>query len=191
MILLTGASASGKTEIAKLLRLRYGIAKAVTHTSREPRPGEINAVDYFFVKKDDFERLKSKNSFVETTLYNGNYYGCSKGQVSDDKCVVVDPNGLRSFLALNECSIVTFYLEAKEETRVERMKGRGDKPSEIERRIVNDRVDFRDDNIAPTDFRIQTDGRSLDDIAQEIYSKYIYTLKQRGLTPIIGGKKID
>ena len=103
MILLTGASASGKTEIAKLLAKKYGIVKAVTHTSRAPRVGERNGVDYFFVSKEEFLALKEQNKFVETTFYNGNYYGTSKAQVTDLKCVVVDPNGLKSFIALHGC----------------------------------------------------------------------------------------
>src|SRR5574344_2496844 len=122
MILLSGASASGKTEIAKLLAKKYVIVKAVTHTSRAPRLGERNGIDYFFVTKDEFVSLKEKGNFVETTLYNGNYYGTSKAQVTDLKCVVVDPNGLKAFIALKDPSVVTFYLLASEETRIARMR---------------------------------------------------------------------
>jgi guanylate kinase len=184
MILLSGASASGKTEIAKLLAKKYGIVKAVTHTSRAPRLGERNGIDYFFVTKDEFVSLKEKGNFVETTLYNGNYYGTSKAQVTDLKCVVVDPNGLKAFIALKDPSVVTFYLLASEETRIARMRSRGDKPADIERRIQGDRVDFRPANIAPTDFSIVTDDKSLEELADKIYIKYRLTLKERGLNTV-------
>jgi guanylate kinase len=183
MIILTGASASGKTEVAKLLAKKYGIVKAVTHTTRLPRVGERNAIDYFFVTKDEFLALKEQGGFVETTIYNDNFYGTSKAQVTDDKCVVVDPNGLRSFIALKDRSVVTFYLSAEEKTREERMRLRGDKPSDIARRIAGDRVDFRPANIAPTDFDITTDTRTIEEITDEIYVRYVLTLKKRGLTP--------
>ena len=60
MILLIGPSASGKTEISKLLGLRYGISKAITHTTRAPRNGEVYGVDYYFVQEED----KKANHYV-------------------------------------------------------------------------------------------------------------------------------
>ena len=90
MIILVGASASGKTVVAKDLAARYGYTKAITHTTRPKREGEINGVDYFFVTKKEFLDMESRGEFVETTWYNGNFYGCSKAQVADDKCVVVE-----------------------------------------------------------------------------------------------------
>jgi len=184
MILLTGASASGKTEIAKILAKKYGIVKAVTHTSRAPRVGEKDGIDYFFVTKPEFLTLKEKKNFVETTLYNGNYYGTSKAQVTDLKCVVVDPNGLKSFIALHDPSVVTFYLLATEETRIARMRSRGDLPENIERRIKGDRMDFRPANIPPTDFSVVTDDKTLEELADKIYIKYRLTLKERGLNAV-------
>ncbi len=50
MIILVGASASGKTEVAKLLARKYGIRKVVTHSTRPLRSGEVNAVDYLFCR---------------------------------------------------------------------------------------------------------------------------------------------
>lgn len=178
---MAGASASGKTEVSKLLRKEYGIVKAVTHTTRSPRPGEKNGVDYFFVTVENFLELKAKGYFVETTFYNGHYYGCSKAQISDDKCVVVDPNGLRSFLALNDRSVVSFLLLATEATRRERMLLRGDKPEDIEKRLAFDRVDFDPSNLAPVDFRIMTDDRSIEEVANDVYLKYFFALKARGI----------
>lgn len=188
MILLCGPSASGKTEVAKLLREKYGIVKAITHTSRNPRMGEKDGVDYFFVSKEKFASLIPQGFFVENTLYNNNYYGCSKAQINDNKCVVVDPNGLKSFLALNDRSVVTFFLKASEKTRRERMHIRGDKEEDINRRIAVDRVDFAPSAIAPTDFQIVTDDKSLEEIAADIYAKYRQTLKTRQLATVTAAK---
>jgi guanylate kinase len=185
MILLIGASASGKTEVSKLLRKEYGIVKVVTHTTRAPRVNEKNGVDYYFVTKEEFLALQAKNIFVETAIYNGNFYGCSKREVSDDKCLIVEPNGLRSFLALGDQSIVTFLLSATEKTRRERMLLRGDDPAEIDKRLGVDRIDFDPLRIAPTDFTIETDEKSLSEITNDIYLKYVYSLKSRGISPNI------
>jgi guanylate kinase len=185
MILLTGASASGKTEVARMLRKNYGIVKAITHTTRSPRVGEKNGVDYFFVSEKEFLDGFARGQFVERTFYNGHYYGCSKKEVAENKCIVVDPHGLRSFLALNDPSVVTFYLEASEKTREERMRHRGDKPEDIQKRLLNDRVDFAPEQIAPTDFRIVTDDKTLEDITQDVYEKYRSTLKKRKSTAVV------
>lgn len=181
MLLLIGASASGKTEVAHHLRLTYGIVKAITHTTRLPRVGEKDGVDYFFCTDEEFLAGLKEGKFVEHTYYNGHYYGCSKKEVADNKCVVVDPNGLRSFLALHDPTVVTFDLLASEKTREERMRHRGDKEEDIQKRLANDRKDFAPSAIAPTDFQIDTDGRTLDDITKEVYEKYEATLAKRRL----------
>ena len=58
MIILIGPSASGKTATCLYLQDHYGIRKVVTHTTRAMRVGEVNGVDYHFVTKDEFQKLK-------------------------------------------------------------------------------------------------------------------------------------
>ena len=65
MLVLIGASASGKTEIAKLLTTAFGYKKIVTNTTREKRVNEINGVDYNFLSYDDFLDKKNRNYFIE------------------------------------------------------------------------------------------------------------------------------
>ena len=101
-------------------------------------------------------------------------YGSTKDQIANDKCVVIDPAGLRSYIALNNKNIVTFYLEADEETRHKRMVFRGDDPEKIKSRIENDRIAFKPENIAKVDFIIDaSNNRTIDDVATEIYETYI------------------
>ena len=172
MIILVGASASGKTEIAKRLFGAYGMKKAVTHTTRAIRPSETPDVDYHFVDEPTFLDMKKKDLFVETTFYNGNYYGCSKAEVGDEKCIILDPNGVASFLALNDPHVVTFYLRASEETRRHRMQYRGDEEEAIIKRILNDRNAFSDDKIPPVDFVFDCDEESVETLAERIYEDY-------------------
>ena len=121
MILLTGPSASGKTEIAKELFKLFGIKKVVTHTTRDMRVGEVQDVDYHFVSKEEFLKLKDEDAFVETTFYNNNYYGTSKKELGNDKVIVVDPKGKDSFLKLNNPNNIFFYIEANAELRKARL----------------------------------------------------------------------
>ena len=174
MIVLAGASASGKTEVAKFLAKKYGITKIVTTTTREKRKNEVDGVDYFFVSKERFLEMIKEGRFVEFTSYNGNYYGSTKDQIAKDKCVVIDPEGLRSYIALNDPSIMTFFLEATEQTRHDRMIFRGDDFDKIESRIANDRVAFRKENIATVDYIIDSNApHSVEEVTDTIYRLYM------------------
>ena len=177
MILLIGASASGKTEVAKVLLAKYGMKKAVTHTSRTIRPSETDGVDYHFVSKETFQKLWDEGKLIENTFYNGNYYGCSKAEIAEDKVVILDPNGLKKFQSLNDPTLITFLLTAKEETRRARMGVRGDEAAAIEKRIVNDRTAFSNEAIGHTDYRIATEGKTVEEIADLVYKTYQDKLK--------------
>ena len=165
MIVLVGPSASGKTEAAKLLYSIYGIKKVITHTTRPMRIGEKDDVDYHFVSKEEFLKLKEKNYFIETTLYNDNYYGTSKSEVSDNKVLIVDPNGVKSILSLNDPRIIIFRLNADSTTRFNRMIIRGDSIENIEQRISEDALSFKSINI-------DTEKMTLLEIAKFIYETY-------------------
>ena len=179
MLILTGASASGKTVTALGLQRKYPLIKAITTTTRTIREGEKDGVDYFFLSKEEFIKKMNDNFFVETTLYNSNYYGCGKDQVSDNKVIVLDPNGLHSFLKLNDSHIVTFLLICDEKIREERMHNRKDDPIKIKERLTNDKIDFDIKNIGKTDFVIDTSNKSIDEVIDLVYTQYIEELKKR------------
>ena len=178
MIVLCGASASGKTVTALDLQKRHGLIKAITTTTREKRVGETDGVEYFFVTKEEFQKRLSENKFVEHSLYNGNFYGCGIDQVSDNKIVVLDPNGLHAFLKLKDKNVVSFLLIADEKTRRERMVSRGDKAENVASRIENDVKDFSFENIGKVDFVINTENHSIEQISDMIYELYKQKLNQ-------------
>ena len=122
--------------------------------------------------KEEFQKRLAENKFVESSLYNGNYYGCGIDQVADDKVVVLDPNGLHSFKKLTNRNIVTFLLIADENTRRERMVSRGDKKENIEQRLTNDVVDFSTEKIGEVDFVIKTANKTIEETADLIYQCY-------------------
>ena len=115
--------------------------------------------------------------FVEHTLYNGNYYGSTKDQIADNKSVVIDLEGLKSYSALNDKRIVTFYLKTCENVRFKRMLERGDSEEDAKRRIENDRKLFADDQIPQVDFKIDSENKSIEQVADEIYRLYCKKMK--------------
>ena len=176
MIVLSGASASGKTEAAKMLMAKYGIQKAITTTTRPMRVNEVNGRDYFFVSQEKFNELIKEDKFVEYTHYNGNYYGSTKDQIANDRVVVIDLEGLKSYSRLNDKRIVTFYLSTCEEIRYKRMLERGDKEEDAKRRLENDRKVFSNSQIPDVDYKIDSENRTIEEVADLVYQLYMQHL---------------
>lgn len=178
MLVLSGASASGKTEVAKLIARKYGLMKVITVTTREKRVGEQDGVDYFFVSKDQFKELIDTDKLVEYTVYNTNFYGSKKDQITDNRILVIEAEGLKKYISLNNPSIITFALMSDDDIRKERMINRGDDIEDIERRLKSDKVVFSEENLKGTNYFIQNVNKTLEEVADEIYEKYIFELNK-------------
>ena len=175
MIILIGPSASGKTEIAKKLISTFDYKKFVTTTTRNKRVGEIDGVDYYFISVDEFKENLANNKFIETTIYNNNYYGSYKSEMGDNKVLIVEPNGLKAFQSLNDPHIISFFIDSSEDDRYERMLKRGDEINDIKHRLHNDRKLFYE-NIK-TDFIIINKNKSLEELSNDINNLYLKKIK--------------
>ncbi|KAH8434522.1 guanylate kinase [Aspergillus melleus] len=84
-IVISGPSGVGKgTLIQKLFDTHPGtFGFTVSHTTRKPRPGEVEGVAYFFVSPSEFSSLCSQGALVEHACFSGNYYGTSKQTIDD------------------------------------------------------------------------------------------------------------
>jgi guanylate kinase len=172
MIILCGASASGKSEICKSLCFNFGYVKFVTTTTRAKRIGEVDGVDYNFISIEDFERKIKNNEFIEYVQYNNNYYGTEKKSIADNVVLIIEPNGLRKFMQLNDPHIISFFLICDEEVRRQRMINRLDKKADIEARIKNDKINFLIPEDTKLDFLINTSEDSTLTYAQNINKLY-------------------
>ena len=84
MVILSSPSGAGKTTISKKIQQKYQNFKiSVSHTTRKPRPNEIDGIDYFFISKDKFQKKIKNKEFYEYAEIFGNYYGTSKETVLD------------------------------------------------------------------------------------------------------------
>lgn len=83
LVVISGFSGAGKGTLMKALMKEYGdsYALSVSATTRNPRPGEMDGVDYFFVTKDEFEQMIAEDALIEYAQYVGNYYGTPKEYV--------------------------------------------------------------------------------------------------------------
>lgn len=83
LVVISGFSGAGKGTLMKALMKEYGdsYALSVSATTRKPRPGEMDGVDYFFVTRDKFEQMIAEDALIEYAQYVGNYYGTPKEYV--------------------------------------------------------------------------------------------------------------
>lgn len=133
ILTITGPTGSGKTEFLKILCEKYPIVKMVTTTTRPPRPGEVEGIDYYFVTDRDFIASVAEEGFVEHVAYEGKYYGTSAQEcqriIDSGKipAVILDPKGVSAFrhrgdgLVFDVCSV---YVEAAPNILIERYMGR-------------------------------------------------------------------
>ena len=81
MVILSSPSGAGKTTLVKLLSENNYFFISISHTTRKPRPSEIDGRDYFFVSDKEFKRLIKNNEFLEYAKVFKNFYGTSKNSV--------------------------------------------------------------------------------------------------------------
>ena len=117
MFVLSSPSGTGKTTLAKkIAQSNTNFSISVSHTTRKPRPNEINGKDYHFVSQDEFEKLVNENNFFEYANIFDNSYGTSKKPVltmlSQGKDVLfdIDWQGTKQLKKIENLSIVTFFI---------------------------------------------------------------------------------
>jgi len=83
MLVLSSPSGAGKTTLSKKIQQSDSSFEiSVSHTTRKPRPNEVDGLDYHFVSKEKFESLLKTNAFYEYAQIFGNYYGTSKSSIN-------------------------------------------------------------------------------------------------------------
>ena len=84
MIILSSPSGAGKTTLVNLLSKKDNYVISISHTTRNPRPGEINNKDYYFVNDNEFKRLIKNEEFLEYAKVFNNFYGTTRTPVIDN-----------------------------------------------------------------------------------------------------------
>ena len=84
MVILSSPSGAGKTTLVNLLSNQDKFKISISHTTRQPRSGEIPNKDYFFVNNNEFKRLIKNQEFLEFAKVFDNYYGTTRTPVIDN-----------------------------------------------------------------------------------------------------------
>ncbi len=138
LFIFSAASGTGKTSLAKaLVESEPGIAFSVSHTTRAPRPGEQHGVHYYYVSREEFDRMVAAGEFVEHATVFGNSYGTSKQAIADQvqagKRVILDIDwqGARTIKTQMPEAVSIFILPPTRAALRERLVGRGQDSEEI------------------------------------------------------------
>jgi len=143
LIVVSSPSGGGKgTLIDRARKLVPNLSYSVSYTTRQPRPGEVDGREYFFVSLGDFEVMKAEGRFLEWAWVHGNLYGTSREQVinelADGRDIIleIDVQGAASVRALLNDAVCIFILPPSFAVLRERLITRGtDSPDDLERRL--------------------------------------------------------
>ena len=83
LTVVSGFSGAGKGTLMKELVKKYGYSLSISATTREPRAGELNGREYFFLTKEEFEKMIEEGQLIEWAKYVDNYYGTPKAYVEE------------------------------------------------------------------------------------------------------------
>jgi guanylate kinase len=147
LFVLSAPSGGGKTTLAEaLMRDEPRLARSVSHTTRPPRPGERDGVDYFFVDGSTFERMVAAGEFLEHATVFGNRYGTARAAVEAlraqgrDVLLVIDWQGARRVKQLLPEACTVFLLPPSRAELESRLRGRGQDSEEVIRRRLAESV---------------------------------------------------
>ena len=151
-IVICGPSGSGKSTLLKRLlkENKDRLAFIISHTTRKPRKGEQNGQEYYFVEREEMNRMIKNNEFIEHTEFSGNMYGTSKRAIQDalktgKLCILeVDIEGVKALNNISELKPVFIFINPPSKQMLkERLSSRGTESVEALKR----RLDRADDEM--------------------------------------------
>ena len=166
LVILSGVSGAGKDTIKKeLIKRMDDVISLPSFTSRKPRPGEEEGVQYHFISKEEFEQKIKNGEFYEYDEHHENYYGTSKKLMNDKiqsgKIIVkdIEVNGTESLIKLlkNDTKLVTIFLKVDKEELKHRLINRGDNLSEADMELRLGRLKYEESKIKLYDYVIKND----------------------------------
>lgn len=150
LIIISAPSGTGKTSIVSALTESDSqLSLSISHTTRRPRPNEVEGQDYYFVDRDVFQAMVNRGEFLESAEVYGNLYGTSHKWVKEslasgqDVLMEIDYQGAQQIRKAFPQAISIFILPPSYEQLEERLKQRGqDDQKTISRRLATVREEI-------------------------------------------------
>ncbi len=166
LVILSGVSGAGKDTIKKeLIKRMENVISLPSYTSRSPREGEEEGVQYHFISKEEFVEKIKNEEFYEYDIHHNNYYGTSRKlmneKIQSGKIIVkdIEVNGTENLLKIlqHETKLVTIFLKVEREELKRRLLNRGDNLTEEDMEIRLGRLDYEESKIGLYDYVIKND----------------------------------
>jgi guanylate kinase len=191
LIIVTAPSGAGKTTLVrKLLEREPKVQLSISYTTRAPRVGEQDGVDYHFVDAAQFLAMRSRDEFLESAEVYGNYYGTSKvwiqEQMASDRDILleIDWQGAQQVHAVFPEAVRVFILPPSLDELHRRLTGRGtDSPDVIARRMLAARGEMR--HVSESDYVILNEDveTALNDLCAVVQASRLRFANQRDRYP--------
>lgn len=174
LIIFSAPSGAGKTTIVKRLLEKYGdkIAFSISASTREPRAGEVDGEDYYFISKEEFLHRIAKKEFVEfEEVYSGTFYGTLRSEIEriweEGKAVIFDIDvigGLHLKRKFGDNALAVFVQPPTLDVLIDRLRGRGTDSEEK----LKERIEKADKELAYADkFDVILKNDNLEDACNE------------------------
>ena len=152
LIVVSGPSGAGKsTVIAKVMERRNDLCFSVSATTRKPREGEVDGVNYFFVSGSEFDRMIGDDELLEHAEYNRDNYGTPRAYVEEKRragmhvLLDIEVQGARQVRERVPEAIKIFVIPPSLQVLEQRLRGRGTETEEqIQRRLARARGEYRE-----------------------------------------------
>ena len=136
LIVISGPAGSGKGTVNSLLLQSDRYAYSVSATTRAPRPGEVDGVNYHFISKEEFERRIQNGEMLEYTSYCGNYYGTPLKEAIEvmeagkNLILEIEVEGAQNVKRLYPEAVLIMLLPPSYGVQEARLRGRGTETEE-------------------------------------------------------------
>ena len=137
LLVISGPAGSGKGTVIKyLMEKEQNIAYSVSATTRAPRPGEVDGVNYHFITVDDFKSRIEQGGILEYTEYCGNFYGTPKKEAEEvldagkNLILEIEVEGAMNVKKLCPDAVLIMLLPPSHAEQERRLRGRGTEPED-------------------------------------------------------------
>lgn len=176
LFIISGPAGSGKgTVVNRLLSAHPELKLSISATTRQPRPGEVDGVHYYYISKDEFEERIASGKMLEYTTYSGNYYGTPEKEVrqalenGQDIILEIEVDGAMQIKERIEGAVAIMLTPPNSQVLEARLRGRGTETDEVIKwRLARAKEEVK--LLPKYDYLVINEDNRSDECAQMVYN---------------------